>query len=82
MFGLQKYKDIFGKPGKGIHRFRVCNLAVVDILLTFLLAKILQVALFPHISYSVVLLCTFVLGIFMHLLFGVQTPIQKFLFGK
>ena len=82
MFGLQKYKDIFGKPGKGIHRFRVCNLAVVDILLTFLLAKILQVALFPYISYSVVLLCTFVLGIFMHLLFGVQTPIQKFLFGK
>ena len=82
MFGLQKYKDIFGKPGKGIHRFRVCNLAVVDILLTSLLAKVIQVGLFPYISYSVVLLCTFVLGIFMHLLFGVQTPIQKFLFGK
>ena len=82
MFGLEKYKDIFGKPGKGIHRFRVCNLAVVDILLTFLLAKVIQVGLFPYISYSIVLLCTFVLGIFMHLLFGVQTPIQKFLFGK
>ena len=82
MFGLEKYKDIFGKPGKGIHRFRVCNLAVVDILLTFLLAKVIQVGLFPYISYPVVLLCTFVLGIFMHLLFGVQTPIQKFLFGK
>jgi len=82
MFGLEKYKDIFGKPGKGIHRFRVCNLAAVDILLTFLLAKVIQVGLFPYISYPVVLLCTFVLGIFMHLLFGVQTPIQKFLFGK
>jgi len=82
MFGLQKYKDIFGKPGKGVHRFRVCNLAIVDILLTVLLAKIIQVGVFPYISYSIVLLCTFVLGIFMHLLFGVQTPIQKFLFGK
>ena len=51
MFGLEKYKDIFGKPGKGIHRFSVCNLAVVDILLTFLLAKVIQVGLFPYISY-------------------------------
>ncbi len=82
MFGLQKYRYIFGKPGKGIHRFRICNLAIVDILLTFLLAKIVQVTLFSHTSYSIVALCMFILGIFMHLLFGVQTPIQRFLFGR
>jgi len=82
MFGLEKYRYIFGKPGKGIHRFRVCNLAIVDILLTFLLAKLVQVGLFPQTSYSIVLLAMFVLGIFMHLLFGVQTPIQRFLFGR
>ena len=82
MFGLEKYKYIFGKPGQGIHRFRVCNLAIADILLTFLLAKIVQMGLFPKISYSIVLIAMFILGIFMHLLFGVQTPIQRFLFGR
>ena len=82
MFGLQKYRNIFGKPGKGVHRFRICNIAIVDVLLTFVLAKIIQVTLFPLISYSIVLLCTFILGIFMHILFGVKTPITKFLFGN
>ena len=82
MFGLQKYKNIFGKPGKGIHRFRICNIVIVDVILTFFLAKAIQFILLPTTSYSLILLCTFLLGIFMHLLFGVQTPIQKFLFGR
>ena len=35
---LSKYKNLFGEPGKGIHRFRFLNSAVVDYVLTIILA--------------------------------------------
>ena len=34
MFGLCKYKDSLGIPGKGIH-FHVFGIAIVDVMLTF-----------------------------------------------
>ena len=42
---LCKYKDIFGKVGKGIHSFRICNIAVVDVLLTILAAYCIHLRL-------------------------------------
>ena len=45
MFGLCRYKNALGKPGKGIHSFRIANIAVADVLLTFLLAYVLWVIL-------------------------------------
>ena len=81
MFGLEKYRYIFGRPGKGVHRFRICNIAVVDVFFTFLLAKFLEIAFFPDSNYYIVLTGTFILGIILHHMFGVVTPIQKFLFG-
>ena len=27
-----KYKNIFGKVDKGIHAYRICNIAIVDVL--------------------------------------------------
>ncbi len=36
MFGLCRYKNALGKPGKGIHSFRIANIAVADGLLTSL----------------------------------------------
>ena len=35
---LCKYKDIFGKPNTGAHTFRVFDIAVVDVVVTFILA--------------------------------------------
>ena len=35
---LCKYRDMFGKPNTGIHSIRIGNIAVVDVLLTILLA--------------------------------------------
>ena len=31
-----KYRNILGEPGKGVHRFRFLNSAVVDYILTLL----------------------------------------------
>jgi len=82
MFGLDKYRNIFGKPNKGIHRFRIFNIPIADVLLTFLLAKFIQIVFFNKGNYLIILISTFILGIFMHILFGVKTPITKFLFGN
>ena len=45
MFGLCKYKNALGRPGKGIHSFRIANIAVVDVALTFVLAYVLWIFL-------------------------------------
>ena len=38
MINLCIYKDIFGIPKKGVHKYRIFNIAFVDLLLTILLA--------------------------------------------
>jgi hypothetical protein len=80
MFNFCLYKDILGKPGKGVHRFRISNIAIVDTLLTFLLAYVLKMYIFENIHYGIILLGCFLLGIFLHRLFCVKTTIDKFLF--
>ena len=34
MIDLCKYKDILGKPGQGVHSYRIFNIAIVDVILT------------------------------------------------
>ena len=43
MFGLCRYKNALGRPGKGIHSYRIANIAVVDVALTVLMAYIIWV---------------------------------------
>jgi accessory gene regulator protein AgrB len=39
---LCKYKNMFGKPGEGAHSFRIFNIAIIDVLLTILLAFVIS----------------------------------------
>lgn len=80
MFGLEKYKDIFGKPGEGAHAIRVCNIAVVDVGMTFLGAHLIQSYFTPDLPYWQVAGGLFLTGIALHRLFGVRTTVDKFLF--
>ena len=80
MFGLCKYRNIFGKPGKGLHRFRIFGLAAVDIALTFVLAWLVHMLALVQYSYWQVLLGCFALGMVMHRIFCGKTPIDRFLF--
>jgi hypothetical protein len=75
---LCKYKDIFGAPNTGAHSYRVFNIAIVDVIGTFLLAYIIQM-IFGIKSYFNVLIFCFLLGIFSHRLFCVKTTIDKLL---
>ena len=38
---LCQYKDILGKPGKGIHSYRVFGLAIADVIMTLIAAYVI-----------------------------------------
>ena len=81
MWKLCKYKNALGVPGKGIHSYRICNLAIVDIIFTLLGARILQILIFPEIEYLYILGGLFLLSIILHRMFCVKTTIDKLIFG-
>lgn len=76
---LCKYKNIFGKVGKGVHSIRIFNIAIVDVLLTLLVAFFIKY-IFPKWNFWIILFCLFLSGIFLHRLFCVKTTIDKLLF--
>jgi len=77
---LCKYKNILGKPGEGVHSYRIFNIAVVDLLLTVLLAFIIHFFL-PKYPLIYILIFVFLLGIVAHRIFCVRTTVDKAIFG-
>lgn len=77
---LCEYKDILGKPGQGIHSYRIFNIAIVDVLMTVCAAFIIHI-LTPRYRFWVILMILFLLGIILHRLFCVKTTIDKLLFS-
>ncbi len=80
MKSLCKYKDILGVPGEGAHSYRIFNIAIVDVILTILVA--LLISYFFKFNFWYTLIILFLLGIVMHRLFCVRTTIDKLLFPK
>ena len=76
---LCKYKDILGEPKKGLHSYRFFNIAIIDVILTFILAFYIQKYILVDESYYVVLFLTFILGIFLHWIFCVNTTVNNFI---
>jgi hypothetical protein len=78
MYNLCKYKDILGTPNQGVHSYRIFNIAIVDVLLTILVAYILSVVTKYKFIYTLIFM--FILGIISHRIFCVRTTIDKLLF--
>lgn len=76
---LCKYKNILGLPGQGPHSYRIFNIAIVDVLLTLILAYILSYIF--KISFVKTSITLFILGIVLHRIFCVRTTIDKLLFN-
>lgn len=76
---LCNYKDALGVPGKGVHSYRIFNIALVDVIMTIIGAWML--AYIFKWSFPVTLVCLFILGIILHKIFCVKTTVDKFLFG-
>lgn len=77
---LCKYKDILGEPRKGVHSYRLYDVAIVDVILTLIGAYFISKII--NASFIIVSIVLFVLGIIMHKLFCVETTINKILFSK
>jgi len=83
MKGLRKYSTIFCIPGKGLHKYRIYNKAIVDVLISIPLATVIYYLL-RYLDYKVkfcyILIFVFLLGIILHRVFCVKTTIDKLLF--
>ena len=77
---LCKYKNILGVPGQGPHSYRIFNIAIVDVLLTLILAYI--ISYIYNISFMKTSITLFILGILLHRVFCVRTTIDKLLFNE
>ena len=75
---LCKYKDALGKPDVGIHSYRIFNIAIADVIMTFIGAFI--ISYFLNISFVWTSIYLFILGIILHRIFCVKTTIDKLLF--
>ena len=74
---LTKYKYIFGRPGEGVHTYRLLDVAAVDYGLTIAGAIILSWATKIPLVLSTILL--FVISIILHLAFGLKTSAVEYL---
>ena len=80
MIDFCKYRHIFGIEKEGVHKYRLLNIAVVDMILTIILA--FGIALYFKISFLIVFLILLVIATFLHWLFCVETTITNIVFPK
>lgn len=76
---FKKYKDIFGKEGEGIHSIRIFNIAIIDLIFTFLGAFIISCSF--NINFWIIFLILMIFAIIFHRLFCVNTTLNKLIFG-
>jgi hypothetical protein len=74
---FKKYSKIFGIPNEGVHKYRLLDVALVDYVLTILLAIFLSKLTKIPLVISTIMM--FVLGIILHMLFGINTSAVNYL---
>jgi hypothetical protein len=75
IMSLCKYKDSLGIPNKGIHSYRLFGVAIVDVIMTIILAYLISI--FTRYNFTNTVIFLFILGIVLHRLFCVDTTIDK-----
>lgn len=74
---FSKYKNILGIIEKGVHKYRFLNTAIIDYILTIITACV--TTYFSKIPLVLTTIMWLILGIILHILFGVQTNTLKYL---
>ena len=75
-----QYKNIFGEIGKGIHSYRLFNIAIVDVIQTFIGAII--IAYLFNINVILVFIALMISSVFIHYLFCVDTTLTKIVLNR
>jgi hypothetical protein len=81
---LCQYKNIFGKVGEGVHKYRIFSFAAVDIICLIIVAVLITFIFykksFLH-TFIIIFIILFLLGIVLHRLFCVKTKLDTILFS-
>ena len=77
---FSKFSQILGIPGKGIHKYRILDVAAIDYLSTIIGAMIISYLI--HVPLVLSTIGLFIVGLILHVLFGVPTSTVKYLFSK
>tara|TARA_Y100001970_G_C14166785_1_gene821746 strand:- start:37 stop:291 length:255 start_codon:yes stop_codon:yes gene_type:complete len=74
---LSQYKNIFGKPGTGLHQYKFKGTALFDYFLT--IAGAFIVTYYTDIPLVITTIGLLLLGILFHSLFGISSQALKYL---
>lgn len=73
-----KYKNILGEPKKGVHSIRIFNIAIVDVIATFLVAWLFSWFFNLRVIGTIIItLILIVASIPIHKLFCVDTTLSR-----
>ena len=75
---LCKYKNLFGKPGEGIRKYRILDIAIFDTAVVIIIGFI--ISYFTGYNIWVTLAVLFISGIIVHRMFCVRSGVDKLLF--
>ena len=75
---LCKYKNLFGKPGEGIRKYRIFDIAIYDTAVVIIIGLIFYY--FSGYNIWLTLAVLFISGIIAHRIFCVRTGLDKLLF--
>ena len=74
---LSKFNNIFGEPNTGLHRFRLGNIAIIDYILSLIVAFILSYVY--TIPFDLTTISVLTVAILIHLIFNVNTSSINYL---
>ena len=82
--GRCKYRDALGKVGEGAHSYRFLDIAIVDVVLTLLLALVTQLFLramfkIENVPLWLIFLVWLIVAEILHYIFCVETTFIKFM---
>ncbi len=77
---LVKFSNLFGKPNEGIHAYRILDIAIADVIATFIGAGVISYTF--NINFIKVLIVLIIISIILHRLFCVNTTVNKWIFGE
>jgi hypothetical protein len=72
-----QYANIFGEPGKGAHKYRIFNIAIVDLVLTLIVC--LYISTKTSLNIGVIILTALILSVFIHKFFCVKSTLTNYL---
>lgn len=72
-----KFRDYFGAPNTGLHKFKILDTAMIDYWLTIVLSFMWSYITGMPLVLSTILM--FIVGFILHVIFGVPTHLVKYL---